>query len=81
MNKDEIIGQIKNLDDDSVEFIKIGVTGYDSDGNIVGTDDTYSNADTLKHNQKSAFSIPLSKDLKDMKTYDLFITMEKFIGC
>jgi hypothetical protein len=35
LNTDEIVGQIKNLDDDPVEFIKIGVTGYDADGIIL----------------------------------------------
>jgi hypothetical protein len=80
LNSDEIVGQVKNVGDDPAEFIKIGVTGYDADGNVVATGDTYSDAKTLKHNQKSSFNILLSEAFKDMKTYDLSLQWRNSLG-
>lgn len=68
----DIIGQVKNLGSDTVEFVKIGLTVYDKNGDVVGTDSTYAAATTLKPNQKSSFDIFSSKDnFQGMKSYEL----------
>ena len=53
---------MKNLGSDTLEFIKIGVSVYDKNGALVGTDSTYAESSTLEPNQKSAFDIFSSKD-------------------
>lgn len=68
----DIIGQVKNIGSDTVEFVKIGLTVYDKNGDVVGTDSTYSTATTLEPNQKSSFDIFSSKDNFDgMESYEL----------
>jgi hypothetical protein len=66
----DIIGQVKNVGTDTVEFVKIGLTVYDKNGDVVGTDSTYSTA--LQPNQKSSFDIISTKDNFDaMASYEL----------
>jgi len=68
----DIIGQVKNIGSDTVEFVKIGLTVYDKNGDVVGTDSTYSTATTLEPNQKSSFDIITTKDNFDgMASYEL----------
>jgi hypothetical protein len=68
----DIIGQVKNIGSDTVEFVKIGLTVYDNNGDVVGTDSTYADSATLKPNQKSSFDIISTKDnFSGMKNYEL----------
>lgn len=68
----DIIGQVKNIGSDTVEFIKIGLTVYDKNGDVVGTDSTYADATTLESSQKSSFDIISTKDNFDgMESYEL----------
>lgn len=68
----DIVGQVKNIGTDTVEFVKIGLTVYDKNGDVVGTESTYTDATTLKPNQKSSFDIMSTKDNFDgMESYEL----------
>ena len=68
----DVIGQVKNIGTDPVEFVKIGLTVHDKNGDIVGTDSTYADPSTLEPDQKSSFSIFSSKDNFDgMASYEL----------
>jgi len=68
----DIIGQVKNIVSDTVEFVKIGLTVYDENGDVIGTDFTYSSPDTLKPSQKASFDLLSEKDnFKGMKNYEL----------
>ena len=68
----DIIGQVKNIGSDTVEFVKIGLTVYDKNEDVVGTDSTYAESTTLEPNQKSSFDIFSSKDNFDgMASYEL----------
>jgi hypothetical protein len=68
----DIIGQVKNIGSDTVEFVKIGLTIYDKNSDVIGTDSTYADSTTLKPNQKSSFDIFSSKDnFIGMKNYEL----------
>jgi hypothetical protein len=67
-----IIGQVKNIGNSSAEYIEIGATAYNKNGEIIGTGSGYTNADTLKPGQKSTFEVSLWKDdFKGMKSYEL----------
>ena len=48
------------------------LTTYDNNGDVIGTDFTYSTVDTLKAGQKSSFDLQSSKDnFNNMKNYEL----------
>jgi hypothetical protein len=68
----DVIGQVKNIGSDTVEFVKIGLTVYDKNGDVVGTDSSYADSATLKPNQKSSFDIISTKNnFNGMKNYEL----------
>lgn len=68
----DIIEQVRNIGNDSVELVKIGLTVYDENGDEVGTGSSYAEATTLELNQQSSVDIHLSKDnFNDMKSYEL----------
>jgi hypothetical protein len=77
----DIIGQVKNIGTDTVKFVKIGLTVYDKNGDVVGTDSTYSTASTLEPNQKSSFDIISTKDNFDgMASYELSLQWQDSDG-
>ena len=68
----DIVGQVKNIGNGHATYVQIGLSTYDKDGGVVGTDSTYTTADKLKPNQKSTFDIMSSKDnFKKMSYYEL----------
>lgn len=70
----DVIGQVKNVGNDTAESIKIGLTTFDKNGEILGTDFGYANAQTLLPNQKSSFDISSQKDnFIGMRNYELSI--------
>ena len=73
----DIIGQVKNIGSDTLEFVKIGISVYDKNGDIVGTDSTYAESSTLEPNQKSSFDILSPKDNFDgMDSYELSLSWQ-----
>ena len=67
-----MVGQVKNIGNDTASFVRIDVTTYDKDGGVLGTDFTYASANTLKPNQKSSFELSSSSDnFKGMDYYEL----------
>ena len=76
-----VIGQVKNIGSDTLEFIKIGLTVYDKNGDIVGTDSTYAESSTLGPNQKSSFDIFSSKaNFEGMESYELSLSWQTSDG-
>ena len=68
----DLIGQVKNIGNGSATSIEIGVTVYDKNGDVIGTDSGYAKADTLKPGQKSTFTIMAKSDnFKGMESYEL----------
>ncbi len=55
-----ITGEVKNNSDRSKKFIKILATLYNSDGNVVETDFTYSDRDVLSPGETSGFKMYVS---------------------
>jgi len=77
----DIVGQVKNIGSTDVDFVKIGLTVYDSNGDVIGTDSTYAESKALKPNQKSTFDIISSKDnFNGMKNYELSLQWQDFAG-
>lgn len=77
----DIIGQVKNVGSDVVDSVKIGVTVYNKNGDIIGTDSTYAEATALKPNQKSTFDILSKKDnFVGMASYELSLYWQDSAG-
>jgi hypothetical protein len=53
---DDIVGQVKNIGNGIAESVEIIFTYYDTNGDIVGTDNTYVNIQKLNPGQKAPFS-------------------------
>ena len=71
-NGNDIIGQVKNIGNDTADFVKIGLTTYDKNGDVLGTDFTYASVQTLNPNQKSSFDMLSPKDnFIGMNNYEL----------
>jgi hypothetical protein len=67
-----LVGQVKNIGNDTGSYVRIDLTTYDKNGDVLGTDFTYATANTLKPNQKSSFDLGSSSDnFKGMKYYEL----------
>ena len=68
----DLVGQVKNIGNDTASFVRIDLTTYDKNGDVSGTDSTYATANTLKPNQKSTFQLMTSADnFKGMDHYEL----------
>jgi hypothetical protein len=68
-----IVGQVKNIGLGTVKFVKIGLTVYDKNRDVVGTDSTYAETTTLEPNQKSSFDIFSNKVIDGMESYELLL--------
>lgn len=80
-DNNDIIGQVKNIGSDTVDFVKIGLTVYDKSGDVVGTDSTYSTASTLEPGQKSSFNMISNKENFDgMDSYELSLQWQDSDG-
>jgi hypothetical protein len=49
----EIAGEVENNGTESVEYVKVAVTFYDSAGNVVGTENTYADPSDLRPGVKA----------------------------
>ncbi len=68
----DLVGQVKNIGNDTASFVRIDLTTYDKNGDVLGTDLTYATANTLKPNQKSSFELSSSSDnFKGMDHYEI----------
>jgi hypothetical protein len=68
----DLVGQVKNIGSETGTFVRVDITTYDKNGEVLGTDYTYITADSLKPNQKSSFDLSSSSDnFKGMDHYDL----------
>ena len=77
----DIIGQVKNVGSDVVDSVKIGVTFYNKNRDIIGTDSTYAEASALKANQKSTFDILSKKhNFVGMASYELSLYWQDSVG-
>jgi len=77
----DLVGQVKNIGDDTAQFVKIVLDTFDKNGDVLGTDETYVTADTLKPNQKSTFDLSSSSDnFKGMDHYEISLQWQNSDG-
>lgn len=65
-----LVGQVKNIGNDTAQYVRIDATIYDKNGDVIGTDFGFATSKTLKPNQKSSFDL-LSDDFKGMDHYEI----------
>lgn len=70
----EIFGELQNIGNRNLRFIKLTATLYDSDGKVIGTDYTYASTDILLPAEKAAFSIMKGPTGEDYEYYVLEVT-------
>lgn len=76
-----LIGQVQNNASSAVSFVKIIATYYDQNGDIMGTDSTFSDPYDLKPNMKAPFQMSLGEDVVGgIGSYDLTITWRNTDG-
>jgi hypothetical protein len=78
----EIVGEVQNNGTEPVEFVKVAVTFYDNNGNVVGTEDTYADPSDLRPGIKAPFKILLTSDsvIADTATYGFTISWDNLDG-
>ena len=68
----DLVGQVKNVGNDTAQSVKIVLDTFDKNGDVIGTDTTYATADTLKPNQRSSFDLSSqSQNFKGMDHYEI----------
>ena len=78
---DDIAGQIKNVGNGTAENIQVIFTYYDKKEEVIGSDYTYANQDTLKPGQKSPFSQYVDEETgDDIKAYEVSLSWENTNG-
>ena len=78
----EIAGEVENNGTESVEYVKVTVTFYDSSDNIVGTQNTYSDPSDLRPGMKTHFEIFLTNTsiIDATETYGFTISWDNLDG-
>ena len=78
---DYISGQILNVGNGTAEFIQLIFTYYDKNGNVIGSDYTYANQDSLKPGQKSPFNQMVDEEIgDDMEAYETSLSWQNTDG-
>ena len=67
-----LIGQIKNVENNTVENVEIGLTGYDKNGDVTITKSAFTEPKIIKPNQRATFDNPsYTEDYKEVQSYQL----------
>lgn len=75
-----IVGEVKNNLPNLAESVKIIATLYDSKGNVIGMDYTYTEPSDLESNEKAPFELTLSNStlpIERISNYNLKVTWRK----
>ena len=57
-----VVGEIQNVADRTIDFVKVNVAYYDSQNQIIGTDFVYSSPDSLSPGQTATYNVLTSPD-------------------
>ena len=72
---DNIIGQVKNIGNGTAEFVQINFNLFNKKGELIGTEFTYADPDTLKPGQKSPFNMYIDEKTGDkVKAFEVSLT-------
>ena len=67
-----LIGQIKNVENNTVENVEIGLTGYDKNGDVTITKSAFTEPKIIKPNQRATFDNPsFTEAYKEVQSYQL----------
>jgi hypothetical protein len=78
---DDIAGQIKNVGNGTAESVQIIFTYYDKKNEVIGSDFTYADQDTLKSGQKSPFSQYVDEETgDDIEAYEISLSWQNSDG-
>ena len=70
-----------NVGNGTAESIQVIFTYYDKNGNVIGSDYTYANQDSLKPSQKSPFSQMVDEEIgDDMEAYETSLSWQNSDG-
>lgn len=76
-----LVGQVKNVGNDTADFVKIVLDTFDKNGDVIGTDYTYTTARTLKPDQRSSFDLSSdSQNFKGMDHYEISLQWDNSDG-
>jgi preprotein translocase subunit YajC len=68
------IGQVKNVGNNTIDNVEIGLTGYDKNGDVIYTKSAITEPVIINRNQKATFDTPAyTEDYKDVESYQLSI--------
>ena len=62
-----LVGEIKNISDEDVSYVKITATFYDDNDIVIGTDYSYAQPDDLDPGQKAPYDLYISDSNLDVK--------------
>ena len=68
-----IVGEVENTGIDTLEFVKVIATIYDTGGTVIGTDSTYTQPYTLKCGQVAPFDILCTGDVPQAGKYKVVV--------
>ena len=72
---DNIIGQVKNIGNGTAEFVQINFNLFNKKGELIGTEYTFADPDTLKPGQKSPFNMYIDEKTGDkVKAFEVSLT-------
>ncbi|AXV38348.1 MAG: hypothetical protein CIT01_09120 [Methanobacterium sp. BRmetb2] len=66
-----IDGEVQNTGNTDLSYVEIYATGYDSSGNVVTTDNTYADMDSIPAGGKSGFKVYLDDEQNQIVKYEL----------
>lgn len=76
----KIVGEVLNQGSNDLELVKVIVTLYDSDGNVIGTELTYTNPSDVSPQQTAPFEIIIGQgdvsNVSAIKSYKLYLTSD-----
>jgi hypothetical protein len=72
---DNIIGKVKNVGNGTAEFVQLTFNLYNKKGELIGTEYTYADPDTLKPRQKAPFNMFIDEKTGDkVKAFEVSLT-------
>ncbi len=77
-----VVGEVQNVGDQPVEYVKISATFYDSSNTVVDTSFTFSDLDVILPNRKSPFDILLFDESQISKVdhYELSVSFSTTVS-
>lgn len=78
----DVVGEVKNVGDQPVEWVTVTATFYDSEGQVVGTNSAYTYLEVLLPGRKSPFKIVETESavIEKITNYSLKVSFQQSAG-